>query len=340
MPVKGLSRLVAGIWFVNLAALALLVGFAFWHFPRQPGAPVVLTGFRASVTASASQTPTKEHTPIASPTKAATITPWASPTPGPSLTPITPPAYLIGAIHPSPEKWREWPIVSGFSHQALNILFDAKQKQALNIRAFSKVGDCQMTSDNFLGGFATGAYEIPPNLEETVAWFSGSMKSESITAHRGLAISAALNPMFGYAAGYTQCHKDETPLACELRTNRPVVVLIGMGTNWSRGAEASFAKYLRQEIELVLASGALPILSTKADNVEQDWALNGVIAAVAYEYNLPLVNVWRAVQNQPNRGLDKRDYIHLNRYGIRQRNEAWLIMLGQVYLVVGDGKGE
>jgi hypothetical protein len=105
-----------------------------------------------------------------------------------------------------------------------------------------------------------------------------------------------------------------------------------MGTNWSSHAEISYEKYLRQVVDRILETGALPILSTKADNVEEDWKLNEVTARVAYEYDLPLVNVWRAVQFLPNHGLDPESPkgVYLTGDGWLVRNDAWLRTLDLV----------
>ena len=57
-------------------------------------------------------------------------------------------------------------------------------------------------------------------------------------------------------------------------------------------------------IEYVIAHGAIPILSTKADNVEGDHSLNLTTARLAYEYDIPLWNFWLAVQPLPAHGMD------------------------------------
>jgi hypothetical protein len=219
--------------------------------------------------------------------------------------------------------------VPELSTYAQSILANSLQEGRLDPRSFSKVGDCQMTSDTFLGGYALGKYPIPDGHEAAVEWFAVSMTSESVTAEKGLGISSVLNPMFGFAAGYKQCKRNESPIDCELRTRKPIVVLIGMGTNWIPNAEVKFDQYLREVVDTAINAGALPILATKADNVEEDWMLNETIAQVAYEYDLPLVNVWRSVQDLPGRGIERK--IYLTPDGWLRRNEAWLKTLSLVH---------
>jgi hypothetical protein len=269
--------------------------------------------------------PTDTSTPMVisslSPTSTLFFTPTNSHTPTPD-------------IRLKPYYWREWPVSPELSPKAQEILQKAVNNPDLDFHTFSKVGDCQMTSGTFLGGFANGKYPIPDGRNETVRWFSDSMISESVTAANGLGISSVINPMFGLAAGHTQCEKNETPLDCELRTRHPALVLIAMGTNWIPNAELSYEKYLRINVERILETGALPILATKADNIEGDWKLNQAIAQVAYDYDLPLVNVWRSVQDLPNHGLEAPKNIYLTGDGWMRSNYVWLDMLEKVRKVI------
>ncbi len=279
--------------------------------------PIAQAKIAPSVTATPA--PTKASARITTPTPRFTAT--ISPTPTPDTRQI-------------PHYWREWPVVPEFSPHAEQILRAALKNPNLDPHTFSKVGDCQMTAGTFLAGYANGKYTIPEGYESTVEWFSESMLSESVTAEKGLGISSVLNPMFGLAAGYNQCLRNETPLACELRTRRPMVVLIGMGTNWIPHADLSFEKYLRQVVDEVLATGALPILATKADNVEGDWKLDDAIAQVAYDYDLPLVNVWRSVRDLPGKGIERK--IYLTPDGWMRRNYAWLRTLDRVREIIKE----
>jgi hypothetical protein len=227
-------------------------------------------------------------------------------------------------------RWREWPVVPVLSPHALSILQAALKNPNLDAHVFSRVGDCQFTTDTFLAGYVKGIYPVPSGLEATTLYFQESMTRESLTAANGLGISSVLNPLFGAGAGHTECKSNEAPLDCELRLRRPAVVLIAMGTNWKPFSEKSFEKYLRQVVDKILASGALPILATKADNIETDWKLNQAIANVAYDDDLPLVNVWLAVRPLPNHGLQSPKDIYLTGDGWMARNDAWLRTLDLV----------
>ncbi len=229
-----------------------------------------------------------------------------------------------------PEQWRDWPVVPTLSENAIQILHDSINEYQLNPHSFSRVGDCQFTTETFLAGYVKGIYSAPEGLDETTHFFKEGMARDSITAANGLGINSVLNPMFGLSAGNVQCDAKETPLDCELRTRRPAIVLIAMGTNWKPFMEITFEENLRQVVDIVLASGALPVLATKADNIETDWKLNLAIARVAYDYDLPLVNVWRAVQPLPNNGLSAPVNEYLTSEGWMARNDVWIKTLDEI----------
>lgn len=271
----------------------------------------------------------------------ATLTQVINPSSSSTATLFSPPTQVFTSTPDTrltPRYWREWAITPELSGPSQRVIEEIMSNSNLDLHTFSKVGDCQMTSGTFLGGFANGKYEIPDGYSETVFWFSDSMLGESVTSANGLGINSVLNSMFGLAAGHTQCNRNETPLDCELRTRRPAFVLIAMGTNWKPNGEISFEKYLRIVVNRILETGALPILSTKADNIEGDWKLNQAIAQVAYDYDLPLVNVWRSVQDLPNHGLESPKNIYLTGDGWMRRNYAWLEMLDKIRVAIEEQK--
>ena len=306
-------------------------------YPSQEGNRTVVNPVLPAATIFATDTsissvmPTTTFTATVTLVPALTFTPTASPTPQATFTPI----HLLPS-NSGPRllasDWRDWPIVPELSSHAQQILLQAANNPNLEAHTFSKVGDCQMVAGIFLAGYTNGIYDVPDGMSETVQWFGASMSEDNITAVNGYGINTVLDPSFGLPAGHTQCLENETPLDCELRTRRPIVVMIGMGTNWIPNGEQSFERYLRQVVDKVLATGALPILATKADNVEGNWKLNEVIAKVASEYDLPLVNVWLSVQGLPNHGLEKPPrQVYLTGDGWMKRNHAWLLTLDKVH---------
>jgi hypothetical protein len=108
-----------------------------------------------------------------------------------------------------------------------------------------------------------------------------------------------------------QCKK-ASPLACEYRLQRPSFVLISMESGGT-DSPPKREEYLRRVVQFWIEHGVVPILATKADNLEGDHRINAAIARVAQDYEVPLWNFWRAVQDLPGRGLTE-DRFHLT-YG-------------------------
>ena len=177
-----------------------------------------------------------------------------------------------------------------------------------NPNAFSKVGDCQSVVPYFLAAFDYGNYALGPYapLQETIDHFSGSWARESIATNRGFNVATVFVPLW---ADPERCLNNESPLACELRLNRPSFVIITMETWWG-GDASGYESYLRRIVEYAIARGTVPILGTKADNIEGNGSINGVIVKLAQEYDVPLWNFWAAVQPLPNHGLHP-DGFHL-----------------------------
>ena len=156
------------------------------------------------------------------------------------------------------------------------------------------MGDCQSVVPYFLAAFDYGNYALGPYapLQETIDHFSGSWARESIATNRGFNVATVFVPLW---ADPERCLNNESPLACELRLNRPSFVIITMETWWG-GDASGYESYLRRIVEYAIARGTVPILGTKADNIEGNGSINGVIVKLAQEYDVPLWNFWAAVQ--------------------------------------------
>jgi hypothetical protein len=213
------------------------------------------------------------------------------------------------AITDHPEDWQSWDVVPRMSTDALAI-YERGLVMGNNPHSFSKIGDGEISAEWFLTDFDLGSdyYDLGPyvNLQNSIEYFAGSFGRQSKSAHRGFNTSKVLDPTLADAK---VCLPGETPLDCELRLHRPSFALISMGTNqvWQPD---EFENGMIKIIEILINKGIVPILSTKADNLEGDNRINLTIAQLADEYDIPLWNFWRAVQALPDQGL-QQDREHL-----------------------------
>lgn len=229
---------------------------------------------------------------------------------------------------PLPKDWQTWPVVPEVTETAREIY---KRGLALgnNPKTFSKVGDCQNLHNYFLGRFDhLDIYKFSWKIDDyldTIENFKGSFDTDGQSAKFGFTAASPLSPLM---ADPEVCLPDEAPLECELRLTRPSFVLISLEFPFNGRSAGLYEQYLRQIIEYTISQGSVPILATKADNVEKDNSINLTIAKLAYEYNLPMWNWWAAAQPLGNHGIDPyRDGFHITQQAWEERSKTFLMAL-------------
>ncbi len=242
-----------------------------------------------------------------------TESPAAAPTPeNPTPTPIV-------ETRLPPEQWREWPVIPELTGREIAI-YQHGLSLGNDPTHFSKVGDCQAIKEVLLG-----IYDLPERfaltenqgyLQETINQFAGSFNRDGQAVRGGYNTAAVLSPIW---ADPEACQPGESPIECEYRIHQPSFVIISLEVWWEGRTVDRYVDYMRQIIEFYLDNGVVPILSTKADNVEGDHRINLATARLAYDYHIPLWNFWLAVQPLPNHGIDPdRDGFHIS-------YEAWSV---------------
>jgi hypothetical protein len=206
------------------------------------------------------------------------------------------------------DAWEELPVVPRVSQRTIDI-YQAGLQMDRDPHRFSKIGDCQNVSSYFLSPFEfSSAYRLGKyqSLQEAIDWFHGSFIRDSLAVKGGFNVAAVLSPL---RADPKQCEQGESPAACELRVHNPSFAIISMETWWS-GKPENYEKYMRQLLDYLISQGVVPILATKADNLEGEHQINRTLGQLAWEYDIPLWNFWASVQDLPDKGLTE-DGFHL-----------------------------
>lgn len=281
----------------------------------------LLVGCTVAPTATFLPNGSTKNTPLAGTTSSPTQPPeptqfLLSPTsPSQATLQITPTALPatqdVSQLAPTldPQDWKNFPVIPTIG-QASRQIYQHGQELGNNPHAFSNVGDCGSTPAWFLGDFDRGAryYNLGPysQLQGVIQQFSGSFDRTSLAGRAGFNASSVFATIW---SDRSQCQANETPLTCEYRINRPSMAFIMLGSNdvWHPD---TFEPQMRKIIEYSIQNGVIPILSTKADNDEGNNSINATIARLAVEYDIPLWNFWRAVQDLPHKGLQE-DGVHL-----------------------------
>jgi hypothetical protein len=231
-----------------------------------------------------------------------------------------------------PEDWMKWPIIPEVTDTAREI-YRKGVAMGNNPHAFSKIGDCHNVKNAFLGLFDHPDLYDRMNgineLRDTIDNFKGYFDRDGYATQYGFNAAAVLSPLW---ADPEVCLPDENPLECELRITQPTFAVISLEFWFSGRTPEVYERYMRQIIEYTLAQGVVPILATKADNVEKDHSLNLTTARLAYEYDLPLWNWWAAAQPLGDHGLEHNgDDFHLSVQAWNMRSKTFLQTLDHLW---------
>lgn len=263
--------------------------------------PTILSTSASSPNYDLSTTQSPGYTPRSS------LNPTKDPTPNDTLIsplgPQIPQPSTPTAL--SPDDWMTLPVIPTVSQTAHSIYLRGLE-MGNDPHAFSKIGDCQSITTYFISYFdMPGYYDLGnySSLQETIDWYSGSFSRESLAVKGGFNAAAILSPL---RADPQKCNPNENPVECELRVHHPSVVIISL-EEWWAGHPENYETYLRQIIDYTIQQGVVPILATKADNLEGNNLINQTIARFSNEYDIPLWNFWLAVQPLPDHGLMKLD---------------------------------
>lgn len=245
---------------------------------------------------------------MAAPIVAPTAAPAATPSPVPTTEPAAPGSDSLETL----------PLVAELSPAARQVLEQGKAA-GRNPHSFSRIGDCMSSSPHFLTPFGTGAYDLGEygDLQRTIDAYAGGIVREvdgqpadpftaiSLAATEGFNSASVMEPLWADPA---YCDSGETPLACEIRVANPAVALVMFGTNDVYAFDADkFEGYLRTVVEATLDAHVLPVLITfppQPGLEAESRALNERVVQLAGEYDVPLINLWRALQDKPNHGID------------------------------------
>lgn len=193
-------------------------------------------------------------------------------------------------------------------------IFERGRLVGNNPRVVSKIGDCISDNRHFLSPFGWREYTLGGyvDLQPVIDHFSESLAYDSLAAYDGLVTTAVLDPVF---ANPLVCQPGESPLHCELRVHRPAVAIIMFGAQDLLFTPPQvFDNSLRQIVHETIQAGVIPILSTFPGNLQrwqQAIAYNQIVVQIALDYDIPLMNLWRALYTLPNHGLNE-DGRHLS----------------------------
>jgi hypothetical protein len=241
------------------------------------------------------------------PTEKPTVT--LEPSATPTITPL--PTETATPTELPEDFWQDLPVIPTEISDAMREVYQRGLSMGNDPRIFTKLGDCNSMSPDFLHGFG-GLYNLGEYtyLQPVIDYYQHAFRLPNQATNPGTTTSRLLSTLWTGEA----CMGDELMIDCQFRLDNPSIAIISLGTidaKYNYLDPAAFERNLRMIIENTLARGIVPVLATKADNLEGDNSINETIARLALEYELPLWNFWRAAQDTVNHGL-LPDLEHLN----------------------------
>jgi len=214
------------------------------------------------------------------------------------------------------------PAIRGSVYSRARYLLSIGRRYGNRLNVFSKIGDSITAWDYFLTPIGNGGLRIAehPELQGTIDRFvqtmartNNSFSNQSLAAGGGWISADLLDP--GHADPGV-CQGGETPVACELRVNRPAVALIMVGTNdLMYGDIKGFQNNLNTIVTICEKFGVIPVISTIPYRFDNQDALNrvglynDVIVRVAQAHSAPLWNYWLAMEGLSSNGIST-DGVH------------------------------
>jgi LysM repeat protein len=252
-----------------------------------------------------------------------------------------------------------YPHISGLTNHVREI-YQLGQSLGNGANVFSKVGDSITVNEGFLTPFGLRQYALYEHsyLQAVVDHYdSGWARTHTPFANASLAAGIGWSSLIMLDPDYADqelCNDDETPLECEYRLVKPSVAIIMLGTNDVPGiSNYAYEAAMREIIEISLEKGIIPVISTippmhRTGMESRVAAFNTILANLTFEYELPLMDYWSALQDLPNQGIGS-DGVHPTRapglldgylsaenlrYGIPMRNLVALQALDAVWRFV------
>jgi hypothetical protein len=197
---------------------------------------------------------------------------------------------------------------------------------------FTVAGDCNSEPDAYIRRLANGAFDASkhPQYADVVRRFEASFLRRSYAASGSFSAQSMFDPSW---TDPDICF-GEGPLVCEVWRSSASIIFLSLGTgdqfDWK-----NFDAHYTRVITTALERGALPVLMTKADDLETRQhgappeAINGVIRRIAAEKQLPLIDFAVVAKGLPNNGLrdEGNTDFHLNEQGSDTRILATLQVL-------------
>ena len=176
-----------------------------------------------------------------------------------------------------------------------------------NPNAFTVIGDCNSVPEAYVGRVAMGLYDVGRygQLGYVADQFAGSFARNSQAAFSGFNSTSMFDPVW---ANPNFCQPGEGVLPCELRRSQASIAFIALGTG-DQFTWKDFEKNYRGILDYLIKRSVLPVLVTKADDLESQQGgapagtINAIIRKLGQAYGVPVLDFYAATRSLPKFGM-------------------------------------
>jgi hypothetical protein len=218
-------------------------------------------------------------------------------------------------------------------------IFALGQQLGNDPHVFIKVGDSTTEQQAFMIGFGTGEYNLGAytDLQASIDYFShDAFTRDSFASESAFNSASVLDSFRVPEEGKEICQPGEKPLECEIRVMKPAFAFILFGGNEVRSSDMDLDVYsnqIQQVIEVSTTRGVIPILTTfphAPDFHENAAAYNEELRRIAFDRQIPLIDLEVAVLPLPNGGVSEEDGFHMSMRGVRgDVTDNWIYLNGE-----------
>ena len=221
------------------------------------------------------------------------------------------------------------PVIPNISGNAVAI-YRRGIEQGRDPQHFIQIGDSNSASQAYLGLLGQGNYTLGSYgyLQPTVEFFASgginSFREKQQTAQSGNLTTTIIDSLFAdprYCPGVA-------PLDCEINRTNPSIAIIYLGAADRQTIDHdTYYNAMRTTVERLVANNILPILTlmpTKPHPQRPElkgMEFNMIMLEIARQYDIPVINMWAAVRNLPENGM-QNDLLHFTYSGSPYLNFA------------------
>jgi uncharacterized protein YraI len=221
------------------------------------------------------------------------------------------------------------PVIPNISGNAVAI-YRRGIEQGRDSQHFIQIGDSNSASQAYLGLLGQGNYTLGSYgyLQSTIEFFASgginSFRDKQQTAQSGNLTTTIVDPIF---ADPRYC-PSTAPIDCEINRTNPSIAIIYLGAADRQTIDHdSYYNAMRSIVDRLVANNVLPILTlmpTKPHPQRTElkgMEFNMIMLEIARQYDIPVINMWAAVRNLPENGM-QNDLLHFTYSGNAYLNFA------------------